>query len=77
MIGRPYVGPRPVWPAVVPNARTEVHLSGRVTLSEDRLVRTEGDRRDETALANDAAILDAYRTLFGIGLLRVPRIQSR
>jgi len=47
--------------------------SGRVTLSGDRLILTEGGNRDERTLADDADILDAYRHYFGIDLDRVPR----
>jgi N-hydroxyarylamine O-acetyltransferase len=47
--------------------------SGRVTLSGDRLILTEGGTREERTLAGDAEILDAYRHYFGIDLDRVPR----
>jgi N-hydroxyarylamine O-acetyltransferase len=49
---------------------------GRVTLSGNRLIRTVGDERTETELADDAAVLDAYRTIFGFELDRVPVIRS-
>jgi N-hydroxyarylamine O-acetyltransferase len=48
--------------------------SGRVTLSGDRLIRTDGSTRTETHLPDDPAVLDAYRTVFGLDLDRVPRI---
>ncbi|MBB5137036.1 N-hydroxyarylamine O-acetyltransferase [Thermocatellispora tengchongensis] len=46
--------------------------SGRVTLSGSRLIRTEGGRRVERELGGEAEVLEAYRTLFGIELERVP-----
>ncbi|HEY3732765.1 MAG TPA: arylamine N-acetyltransferase [Streptosporangiaceae bacterium] len=46
---------------------------GRVTLSEDRLIRTDEHGKQETVLAGDEAILEAYRVNFGIALDRVPR----
>ncbi len=46
--------------------------TGRVTLSGDLLVRTEDGRRQEETLAGDDAILEAYRTDFGVVLDRVP-----
>ena len=49
---------------------------GRITLSEDRLIRTEDGTRQETPLAGDAAILEAYRAYFGIELDRVPRVAA-
>jgi N-hydroxyarylamine O-acetyltransferase len=45
---------------------------GRVTLSGDRLITTAGGERTETVLAGEETILDAYRTLFGITLDRLP-----
>jgi N-hydroxyarylamine O-acetyltransferase len=50
--------------------------SGRVTLSGDRLILTEGSTREERTLTGDADILDAYRRYFGIDLDRVPRIRE-
>ena len=50
--------------------------AGRVTLSEDRLIRTDADGRHETSLDGDAAILAAYRANFGIELDRVPRVRA-
>ncbi|RZQ61833.1 arylamine N-acetyltransferase family protein [Amycolatopsis suaedae] len=46
----------------------------RLTLSGDRLIRTTGDRREETTLGSDGEILDVYRDGFGIRLDRVPRL---
>ena len=46
--------------------------TGRVTLSDRTLVQTTGDRRQERTLADDAEVLAAYRTWFGIILERVP-----
>jgi N-hydroxyarylamine O-acetyltransferase len=48
--------------------------SGRVTLSGDRLIITEGGERTERSLSGDAEILAAYRTHFGIDLDRVPTV---
>ena len=49
--------------------------SGRVTLSGNRLIRTEHGKRTETTLA-DADLLDAYRTHFGFTLDRLPRLRT-
>jgi N-hydroxyarylamine O-acetyltransferase len=46
---------------------------GRVTLSDQTLIRTTGDRREERTLTGGAELLDAYRTWFGIVLDRLPR----
>jgi N-hydroxyarylamine O-acetyltransferase len=46
--------------------------AGRVTLSDRTLVHTTGDRRQERTLTDDAEVLAAYRTWFGIVLERVP-----
>jgi N-hydroxyarylamine O-acetyltransferase len=46
---------------------------GRVTLSDRTLIRTAGDQRGERTLRDDAEVLDAYRTWFGIVLDRLPR----
>jgi len=46
--------------------------TGRVTLSDRTLVQTTGDRRQERTLTDDAEVLAAYRTWFGIVLDRVP-----
>jgi hypothetical protein len=40
------------------------------------MIKTIGDDRTETVLPDDAAILDAYRTIFGFELDRVPVIRS-
>lgn len=46
--------------------------TGRVTLSGNRLFVTEAGERTETTLADDQAVLGAYRTYFGMELERVP-----
>ena len=46
--------------------------TGRVTLSDRILVQTTGDQRQERTLTDDAEILAAYRTWFGIVLDRLP-----
>lgn len=48
---------------------------GRVTLSGNRLIRTTGDERIETALS-DADRLAAYRDVFGIELDRLPPVPA-
>jgi N-hydroxyarylamine O-acetyltransferase len=50
---------------------------GRVTLSDRTLIHTTGDRREERTLAGDAEVLDAYRSLFGIVLDRLPTPPAR
>jgi N-hydroxyarylamine O-acetyltransferase len=45
---------------------------GRVTLSGDRLIRTEDGVRDESVLDDETALLDTYRATFGIELDRLP-----
>jgi N-hydroxyarylamine O-acetyltransferase len=45
---------------------------GRVTLSDRRLIVTTDGRRSETSIADDEALLDAYRDHFGIVLDRLP-----
>ncbi len=50
---------------------------GRVSMREDTLLVTTGGDKQETKLADDAAILAAYREHFGIELDRVPRIETR
>jgi N-hydroxyarylamine O-acetyltransferase len=45
---------------------------GRVSISDHRLIRTEGGNRSEQHLPTDEAILAAYRDHFGISLDRVP-----
>ena len=46
--------------------------TGRVTLSDRTLTTTDGAGRREEQLADDAAVLAAYRELFGIELDRLP-----
>lgn len=46
--------------------------TGRVTLSGSRLFVTEGGERTESVLADDQAVLAAYRTYFGMALDRLP-----
>ena len=46
--------------------------TGRVTLSGDRLIRTDGDRRTESRLGSEAEVLEAYEHWFGIRLDRLP-----
>lgn len=45
---------------------------GRVTLSDRRLIVTSDGRRSETSIADDEALLAAYRDNFGILLDRLP-----
>jgi N-hydroxyarylamine O-acetyltransferase len=47
---------------------------GRLTLSGRTLIRTAGGERDEQVLSDDAMVLEAYRTHFGIALDRVPEV---
>ena len=47
---------------------------GRISLSGQTVIRTSGGVRTEEELASDAAVLAAYRDLFGITLDRVPRL---
>ena len=47
---------------------------GRVTLNGRRLVVTDGEGRRERVLKEDAAVLGAYRELFGIVLAVVPTL---
>ncbi|MBS2537929.1 arylamine N-acetyltransferase [Catenulispora sp. NF23] len=47
---------------------------GRVTLNGRRLITTDADGRREKVLKEDAAVLAAYRELFGIELAAVPTI---
>jgi N-hydroxyarylamine O-acetyltransferase len=49
--------------------------SGRVTLSGRTLIRTTSGARDERELGDDAEVLAAYRTWFGIELDRVPQVR--
>lgn len=50
---------------------------GRISISGDRLITTVGDTRTETTLAGEAEILDAYRTIFGFELERLPVVRPR
>ena len=50
--------------------------TGRVTLSDRTFIRTSGSEREEHVLTDDAEVLAAYRTHFGITLDRVPSVQS-
>jgi len=52
-------------------------VDGRISISGDRLITTVGDTRTETTLAGDAEILDAYRTIFGFELDRLPVVRPR
>ena len=45
---------------------------GRITLSGDKLITTTGGDRVEEKLPDDAAILAAYRDIFGFELDRLP-----
>jgi len=45
---------------------------GRVSISGRTLIRTTGGERAEEQLADDTALLGAYRELFGIELARAP-----
>jgi N-hydroxyarylamine O-acetyltransferase len=45
---------------------------GRVTLSDRTLIQTTAGQREERTLTDDAEVLDAYRTHFGIVLDRLP-----
>ncbi len=49
---------------------------GRISLREDSLIVTTDDQKRETKLADDRAILSAYREHFGIELDRVPRLRA-
>jgi N-hydroxyarylamine O-acetyltransferase len=55
--------------------------SGRTTLSGRTLIHTSihtsPGGRDEREIGDDAEVLDAYRTWFGIELDRVPRLRPR
>jgi N-hydroxyarylamine O-acetyltransferase len=48
------------------------HEHGRITLSDRTLIRTTNGQRDERTLSDDAEVLDAYRSHFGIVLDRLP-----
>lgn len=49
---------------------------GRVTISGDRLIVTTNGERTESVLGSDQALLDAYRTHFGMDLTRVPALRG-
>lgn len=51
-------------------------VDGRVTLSGQRLITTVENQRTETVLEGNEAVLDAYRTIFGIELDRVPAMSG-
>ncbi len=53
-----------------------ITVEGRVSLSGRRLVRTTDGQRREVELSSDADVLDAYRSIFGIVLDRVPKVRS-
>ncbi len=55
---------------------TRLDGDGRVTISGRRLIRTKGEARAEEELADDGALLTAYRELFGVVLDRVPGRQG-
>jgi N-hydroxyarylamine O-acetyltransferase len=50
--------------------------SGRVTLSDRRLIRTVHGERSEVVLGTDAEVLAAYREYFGIVLANVPHVRT-
>jgi N-hydroxyarylamine O-acetyltransferase len=50
--------------------------SGLITLSGRTLIRTSEGGRDERKLGDDAEVLGAYRTWFGIELDRVPEVAA-
>ncbi|MFC9326120.1 arylamine N-acetyltransferase [Kitasatospora sp. NPDC057015] len=79
---RPYAladfGPTCWWQTTSPESYFTKSLTcsmstddGRVTLSGSRLIRTVGDERQETLLAEEET-LAAYRTWFGMPLERLP-----
>jgi N-hydroxyarylamine O-acetyltransferase len=49
--------------------------TGRVTLSDHTLITTTDAGREEQELADDGAILNAYRRYFGINLDRAPHLR--
>jgi len=50
---------------------------GRISLAEDRLIRTVAGVKSEETLDGDAAILAAYHEHFGLDLPHVPRTGTR
>ncbi|GAB3989351.1 arylamine N-acetyltransferase [Actinoallomurus acanthiterrae] len=50
--------------------------TGRITLSGRTLTRTVGEERTKQELGDDAEVLAAYRTHFGVELDRVPEVRS-
>ena len=50
--------------------------SGRITLADHLLIRTERGTRTEEQLTTDDEVLRAYREHFGIALDRVPNLRS-
>ena len=50
--------------------------SGRITLADHLLIRTERGTRTEQQLTSDDEVLRAYREHFGIALDRVPTLRS-
>lgn len=49
---------------------------GRISLSGNRLIRTQGGQRTEETLPDDQAVLAAYRDHFGIELSAVPAVPN-
>lgn len=72
-----------LWQQASPDSRfrraticTMATTTGRVTLSNDRLIVTSEGSRSDTRLQDDASLLDAYRRHFGIELCLAPRVAS-
>jgi N-hydroxyarylamine O-acetyltransferase len=55
---------------------TRPTATGRVTLSDRLLITTENGQRSEVTLADDEAVLAAYRDWFDIELTSVPTLRS-
>ncbi|MGK5632020.1 arylamine N-acetyltransferase family protein [Streptomyces sp. URMC 123] len=51
--------------------------NGRITIKDNQLTRAEGGQRVTEDLATDQAVIDAYRTWFGIELDRAPKCVDR
>jgi len=73
-------GPTCWWQATSPASHftrsticSRLTKDGRVSISGRTLITTEGGARTETELADDAAVLAAYREHFGIVLDQVPQ----